>query len=310
MVDSGDVRRLFLQAVLSRGVVSEKLAQTLWLKSVEAVKAVNDELDIPSDPRDWENFVNQVNESLNSLAFEFKPLQDEVSGKLMYGFVNMKGDEIAQMATEYTANEIAFFKIIVELVMLAPNESFSVSSLAALREVSSLPGKGSMTKSQGEVVLDSFVANGWLLKSKKGRYSLSTRSLLELHSYLKTTYPNELIECTICMEILTQGVACHTANCKTRLHHHCLVKYRRRNNTCPSCTQEWPADPRGLAPVGETAAKPGQEARRRVRRSQAADSDKEDEDASQEPQAPTQSQMDNEEDEPAPTRSSRRKGRR
>ena len=47
--------------------------------------------------------------------------------------------------------------------MLAPNESFSVSSLAALREVNTL--KSNMTKAQAEVVLGSFVAKGWLLKS-------------------------------------------------------------------------------------------------------------------------------------------------
>lgn len=48
--------------------------------------------------------------------------------------------------------------------MLAPREAYSVSSLAALREVGSL--KSSMTKSQAETVLASLVAKGWLLKSK------------------------------------------------------------------------------------------------------------------------------------------------
>lgn len=48
--------------------------------------------------------------------------------------------------------------------MLAPNESFCVSSLAALREVNSL--QSSMTKSQAEATLNSFVAKGWLVKSR------------------------------------------------------------------------------------------------------------------------------------------------
>ena len=47
--------------------------------------------------------------------------------------------------------------------MLAPNESYSVSSLAALRETAAL--KSSMTKTQAEIVLASFVAKGWLNKS-------------------------------------------------------------------------------------------------------------------------------------------------
>lgn len=103
--------------------------------------------------------------------------------------------------------------------MLARNESFSVSSLAALREVSAGKDKMNLTKSQAEVLLGSFVANGWLLRSKcvflcyvsenhidicvvrRGRYSLSSRSLLELLPYIKSTYSEEMIECTICHEV-------------------------------------------------------------------------------------------------------------
>lgn len=49
--------------------------------------------------------------------------------------------------------------------MLAPHEAYSVSSLLALREVNSL--KTTMTKAQAEIVLGSFVAKGWLLKSRR-----------------------------------------------------------------------------------------------------------------------------------------------
>lgn len=52
----------------------------------------------------------------------------------------------------------------VEQIMLAPREAFSVSSIAALRELHA--AKINMTKSQAEVVLASFVAKGWLLKSR------------------------------------------------------------------------------------------------------------------------------------------------
>jgi len=52
----------------------------------------------------------------------------------------------------------------VEQIILAPNSSYSISSLAALREVNALTSP--MTKTQAESVLASFVAKGWLLKSK------------------------------------------------------------------------------------------------------------------------------------------------
>ncbi|PIL24101.1 hypothetical protein GSI_13853 [Ganoderma sinense ZZ0214-1] len=150
--------------------------------------------------------------------------------------------------------------------MLAPNEAFCVSSLAALREVNSL--KSSMTKTVAEATLNSFVAKGWLMKSRRGRYSLSTRTVLELQTYLRTTYENEVIECTICMELVTRGTGCFTPHCKTRMHTHCFNHYRRRNNACPSCKEDWTAGNNltKLRPVGEAAFREGQDQRRRARR--------------------------------------------
>lgn len=47
---------------------------------------------------------------------------------------------------------------------MAGSDVFSVSSLAAVREVSNM--KITMTKAQAETALQSFVANGWLYKSE------------------------------------------------------------------------------------------------------------------------------------------------
>jgi hypothetical protein len=153
-----------------------------------------------------------------------------------------------------------------------------------------------MTKAQAEIVLGSFVAKGWLLKSRRGRYSLSTRTLLELLPYLKSSYPEECLECVICYDIVTRGVACSTPNCKARLHYHCCRKYRSRNAKCPACSQDWPQDPKNMTPVGEEAIKDGQDEGRRVRRRGTEDpSDEEDEEemeveSSQPSQTQTQSQ--------------------
>ena len=47
-----------------------------------------------------------------------------------------------------------------------------------------------------------------------------------------------------------------TANCKTRIHHHCLVKFCQQKNSCPSCNKAWPqeAKDKQLLPIGEDAA--------------------------------------------------------
>lgn len=83
--------------------------------------------------------------------------------------------------------------------MLAPNESYCVSSLVALREVKFVDK--SISKTHAEKLLSSFVARDWLVKSRKGRYSLSTRTILELQNYLRANYEDAVHECTICMEV-------------------------------------------------------------------------------------------------------------
>jgi len=156
--------------------------------------------------------------------------------------------------------------------MLAPNSSYSISSLAALREVNALTSP--MSKTQAESVLASLVAKGWLLKSKKGRYSLSPRSLLELQPYLKSTYPDEVLDCTICFEILTRGHACPRGNCRVRMHGACYEAYRRSNGKCPACNEDWGRVGNDrVVPVGEAAA-PKDDWPRRTRRSATTESDK------------------------------------
>ncbi|KAI6117685.1 Nse1 non-SMC component of SMC5-6 complex-domain-containing protein [Pisolithus croceorrhizus] len=293
MVSSSDVQRLFLQAVFSRGILSYSHALVLWKKCVDAVQAANPVLDVRASDRreDWDAFVNKINDALNPLDLEFRHALDEETGKEMYAVVNTRGDEIAQMATDYSPLEITYFRAVVEQIMLAPNECYSLSSLAALREVNAL--KTSMTKSQAESVLGSLVARGWLLKSKRGRYSLSTRALLELSPYLKSNYPDECLECTICMEIVTRGVACNTPACQTRMHQYCFRKLpARQARSCPTCQCDWPQDRRTLRPIGEAAIRDGQdEGRRRRRKSTTEASDEEDEeDSRMDGHVPSQSQ--------------------
>jgi hypothetical protein len=59
---------------------------------------------------------------------------------------------------------LVIYYLQIELIVMAGSDVFSVSSLAAVREVSNM--KITMTKAQAETALQSFVANGWLYKSE------------------------------------------------------------------------------------------------------------------------------------------------
>lgn len=90
--------------------------------------------DIPLSQSDdaWRQFVSSINASLDKLELAFRPIRDQRTGHNIYSIVhvlnylvkkprsfstllqvNLKGDAIAQMATEYTPTEIAYFKAIV-----------------------------------------------------------------------------------------------------------------------------------------------------------------------------------------------------
>lgn len=272
MVSSLDVQRLFFQSAISRRVLSAELAKVIWKQCVEAVKAADNTLQINAGiANDWGEFLASLNKSLDPLDLELSRIRNEVTGKDMYALVNRRDDEIARIASDYTPLEISYFRALVEQIMLAPNGSYSISSLAALREVNALTSP--MTKTQAESVLASFVTKGWLLKSKKGRFSLSPRALLELQPYLKSTYPDEILDCTICYEILTRGHACPRANCRVRMHDACYDTYRRSNSKCPACGEDWG---RGgnhrVILVGEAAA-PKDDWPRRTRRNATTESE-------------------------------------
>ncbi|EJU05410.1 hypothetical protein DACRYDRAFT_92739 [Dacryopinax primogenitus] len=259
MARYSDVHRIFLQSLISRRFLSENLAIQLYKRSCEIVAAAEG-----TDPstQPFQNALELVANALSPIGLEIRALVDEGTKQKMIAIVNTKGDAIAQVATEFTPNEIAYFKLIVECIMLAPSESFSLSSIAAIKESTNLPSK--MTKTEAESTLNAFVSKGWLLRSKRGRYSLSTRSILELQNYLKSTFEDEVLECTICMEICTKGIACSIARCKTRMHTHCYENYKMLHRHCPTCSSPW--DGKRPIPVGEEAVKDGPDSRRSKKR--------------------------------------------
>jgi len=168
-----------------------------------------------------------------------------------------------------------------------------------------------MTKTQAESVLASFVAKGWLLKSKKGRYSLSPRALLELQPYLKSTYHDEIMDCTICFEILTRGHACPRANCNVRMHSACYEAYRRSNSKCPACGEDWGrVGSDRVVHVGEEAAPKDEWPRRTLRSATVEESEDDNEQGDADADADAEVDADVDVVPPAPTGSSRAPVRR
>ena len=117
-----------------------------------------------------------------------------------------------------------------------------------------------------------------ILIYRKGRYSLTTRSAVELQTYIASTFPNDILHCTVCHEMVFRGIRCYTRNCEGTLHSHCYAAYKRARQTCPVCDTPWNGDSEGkLKRVGEGAFVEGQDKHARAKRRTDDDED-EDED--------------------------------
>lgn len=64
----------------------------------------------------YDNFVHEASAAITGLGLEIRRVVDEWTSKPLVALVNTKGDEIAQLATTYTPQEIAFIKRLVSFV--------------------------------------------------------------------------------------------------------------------------------------------------------------------------------------------------
>ncbi|KAI7827502.1 DNA repair protein Nse1 [Gamsiella multidivaricata] len=275
MITSGftNTHRLFLQAAISRRLMTQAAALNVYSQICNVTEE-------QFDQDQFQDFITQLNEGLNNVELEFRQAQDEISGEAVVALTNTNGQKIAQVATGYSPTELEYFKHLLDAIIMADDEAFCISSTAALHEAGKLKNKENkalaIPKREAENLLDRFVADKWFIRSAAGAYSLSMRSLLELQTYLKETYGDQVQECTLCMEIITKGQRCEVAACSSRLHHHCASQYFKNmsNPVCPTCHSAWPG--RVLIGLPDKTSAPSMIRRRRRENDVAGDREGED----------------------------------
>ncbi|KAG0200822.1 hypothetical protein BGX28_006208 [Mortierella sp. GBA30] len=269
MTTSGftNLHRFFLQAAISRRLMTEATALDLYSQACNLTQE-------PFDQDNFSDFIGQLNEGLNSVELEFRRSQDEVTGTPVMALTNTNGQKIAQVATGYSPTELEYFKHLLDAIVTADDEAYCISSTAALHEAGTLKNKENkvlvLTKRDAELLLDRFIADKWFIRSAAGAYSLSMRSLLELQTYLKETYEDQIQECTLCMEIITKGQRCQVAACAARLHHHCAGTYFKNmnNKVCPTCHSGW--SDKVLIGLSDRTSAPSKVKRKRERKADVA----------------------------------------
>ncbi|CEH17759.1 Non-SMC (structural maintenance of chromosomes) element 1 protein (NSE1) [Ceraceosorus bombacis] len=258
------LRAAFLQALLSRRIVSESESKAIFLR-VCAACGLEADRDVTSQ---YEAFIDEIMQHLAPLGLELRSTVDQTrsegGGVTVRAITNAKVDELSKLATPFTPLELSYIKRVVSGIVTAPDECFCVSTTEALLVARRTTPP--LSKRAAEALLDRVVARGWFLQSGTGYYSLGTRAILELQMYLKAEFPDHMLLCKSCDEIVTVGLSCSVPGCDARLHRHCELRSfgparagaNAANSTrhCPSCNKSWEPLPVGEASIG-SGRKPG-----------------------------------------------------
>jgi hypothetical protein len=145
----------------------------------------------------------------------------------IWALVNSTSDPLTQLATTYSADEIAFLKRLLDYMFLTNNtvrcEGMSATQLQAVG-LHKAPSGGrqstsndasqtqsaasqSLSMTQAERMILNLIDEGWLQKSQKGYLSLTPRGLMELRGWLVSEYNDDgatkIKTCAACKDIIT-----------------------------------------------------------------------------------------------------------
>ncbi|KJF60762.1 DNA repair protein Nse1 [Coccidioides immitis RS] len=264
--------RAFLQALMARSTMTLNEAKPI-LAAILSVKDGREVLPEDVTQADLSNYISSINTAISPFDFEIRNSVHQTNHTRVYALVNTTSDPLMQLATTYTADEIAYVKRLLDAMFETNNtlreEAMVVSAIKAVqlakvsnnnsrRESQSATQGGNaqpLSMREAEDMLQRLVDEGWFEKSRKGNYSLTPRALMELRTWLIESYNDDVDEdeqdngrrhdkikfCFACKDLITVGQRCSQRQCPARLHNMCVQNFFRlqRAETCPFCKTNW-----------------------------------------------------------------------
>ena len=204
LVDYNDSNRAFLQAFLARGSLTFETAKPI-LAAILTIHGGREVLPNDVTIDDLNSYVSAANSALSPLDYEIRRTFHQQTRERIYALVNITSDALTQLATTYTAEEIAFVKRVLDAMFEGQNnrgrrEAMCLSGMEAVQlakpprretqngSTQTTAASQGLSMREGEGMLAKLVDEGWFEKSPKGFYSLSSRALMELRGWLVETY--------------------------------------------------------------------------------------------------------------------------
>mmetsp|Transcript_32760 Transcript_32760/g.71488 ORF Transcript_32760/g.71488 Transcript_32760/m.71488 type:complete len:198 (-) Transcript_32760:135-728(-) len=172
----------FTQALLARGFMEEVEARTMFKKIADQ-----------NHDRNFDSFWSAINSAIRIADLKLQRVRYPHDGDVYIGIVNTLADEPAKLATNFTPEQIAYFRAVLELI--ATDEVAAQNGIDSRKALNATPAAGS-TQSEGtqqkklnpgekEAALRQLGTEGWLqYDTVAGVIKLGVRTFLELGPYL------------------------------------------------------------------------------------------------------------------------------
>lgn len=196
-----DSNRAFLQSFLAHNTLTLETAKPILAGIFSAAESRHVH---PQDitQEDFNSYISAANSALSPLDLEIRSTFHQVTRERVYALVNTTSDALTQLATTYTADEIAYVKRLLDGMFDGPNnrgkrEAMCLSSMDAVQLAKGTNRRETqnggtqitgLTMREGEDMLRKLLDAGWFEKSSNSFYSLSPRALMELKGWLVETY--------------------------------------------------------------------------------------------------------------------------
>nr|XP_057913158.1 non-structural maintenance of chromosomes element 1 homolog isoform X2 [Doryrhamphus excisus] len=223
-----DSHRRFLQTLMRSGIVDERAAKKLHQHCCRVHNTHH-------RPDQLDDYIDTINSNLQPLFMQIRKGRCEDRGVQHYALVNMTETSITRMTSDYAEHELELFRKIMDLIVDA--DSGTASSTKILNCALTLNKK--TKKKDTEQLLNRLVHDGWL---SEGEYCLSTRCIIEMESYIRTMYQDQVKECRICHSVAFQSQICENPMCGIKIHNPCVARFFRgaTDPRCPACEDFWP----------------------------------------------------------------------
>lgn len=94
-----------------------------------------------------------------------------------------------------------------------------------------------MKKTLAQSLVDKWIQQGYFYKDDEFNIHFGAKMLVEFKSHLLNCFPNNIIPCELCKEIVFSGSQC--SNCHVEFHKSCILKFHTHSYTCASCKEPW-----------------------------------------------------------------------